>query len=146
VARSGDRAGAERQVAACEELFAREVGMRPAPEFGLAAREGEDPGAAVLHEALALAGYADERRAAGMACRELGYIDVQAARNASGGRWLAKATELATSDGSAARSSGFAGWRCPIAHTIRQRSSSWSGRLSSQKDAVKPGKRRGRSR
>jgi tetratricopeptide (TPR) repeat protein len=169
LARSGDRAGAERQAAACEELFARELGMRPGPELRLAAHEGEDPfvgaagdrhaalgqleagqaaidagavepgidclrlaygeaaacddlglrtralvalgsalvhavrgrdeeGAAVLHEALALAGQADDRRAAGTACRELGYIDVQAGRNASGGRWLAKATELASSD------------------------------------------------
>ena len=169
LARSGDRAGAERQLAACDELFERELGVRPGPELRLAAREGEDqvvgaagdrdaalgqlkagraaidagavepgidclriacaeaaacddPGlrtralvalgsalvhavrgrdeeaAAVLHEALALADRADERPAAGLACRELGYIDVQAGRNASGGRWLAKATELATSD------------------------------------------------
>jgi DNA-binding SARP family transcriptional activator len=169
LARSGDRAGAERQLAACEELFERELGTRPGPELRLAAAEGEDPvadaagdrdaalgqleagraaidagavapgieclrlacaeaaacddaglraralvalgsalvhavrgrdeeGAAVLHEALALAGQADERAAAGLACRELGYIDVQAGRNASGSRWLAKATELATSD------------------------------------------------
>jgi DNA-binding SARP family transcriptional activator len=169
LARSGDRAAADRQLAACEELFERELGVRPGPELRLAAREGEDPvaaaagdreaargqleagraaidagavepgidclrlacaeavacddrglraralvalgsalvhavrgrdeeGAAVLHEALALASQADERPAAGLACRELGYIDVQAGRNASGGRWLAKATELATSD------------------------------------------------
>jgi tetratricopeptide (TPR) repeat protein len=63
-----------------------------------AVRGRDEEGAAVLHEALALAGQADERQAAGMACRELGYIDVQAGRNASGGRWLAKAAELATSD------------------------------------------------
>ncbi len=169
LARNGDRAGAERQLAACEELFERELGARPGPELRLAAREGGDPiadaagdreaalgqleagraaidagavepgidclrlacseaaacddlglrtralvalgsalvhavrgrdeeGAAVLHEALALAGDADERPTAALACRELGYIDVQAGRNASGGRWLAKATELATSD------------------------------------------------
>ena len=169
LARSGDRGGAERQLAACDELFERELGVRPGLELRLAAREGEDqvvgaagdrdaalgqleagraaidagavepgidclrlacaeaaacddPGlrtralvalgsalvhavrgrdeeaAAVLHGALALADRGDERPAAGLACRELGYIDVQAGRNASGGRWLAKATELATSD------------------------------------------------
>jgi DNA-binding SARP family transcriptional activator len=169
LARSGDRAGAERQLAACEELLARELGTRPGPELLLAAREGEDPvtggagdrdaalgqlaagqaaidagavepgidclrlacaeaaacydaglrtralvalgsalvhaargrdeeGAAALHEALALAEHADERATAVLACRELGYIDVQAGHNASGGRWLAKATTLATSD------------------------------------------------
>jgi DNA-binding SARP family transcriptional activator len=169
LARSGDRVGAERQLAACEELFERELGKRPGPELRLAAHEGEDSvagvsgdrdaalgqleagraainagavepgvsclrlacaeaaacddsglraralvalgsalvhavrgrdeeGAAVLHEALALTGHTDEQPTAGLACRELGYIDVQAGRNASGGRWLAKATELATSD------------------------------------------------
>jgi DNA-binding SARP family transcriptional activator len=169
LARSGDRAGAERQLAACMELFERELGTPPGPELGIAAREGEDPlgaaagdrdaalgqleagraaigagavepgidclrlacaeaaacddpglrgrvlvalgsalvhavrgrdeeGATVLHEALALAGQTDERPTAALACRELGYIDVQAGRNASGGRWLTKATALATSD------------------------------------------------
>jgi DNA-binding SARP family transcriptional activator len=169
LARSGDRLAAERQQAACEELFVRELGVPPGPELALAAREGDDPaveaagdraaavgqleagqtaldagavqpgidclrlacaeaaacgdarlharalvvlgsalvhavrsrdgeGAAALHEGLALAEQAGERPSAGVACRELGYIDVQAGRNASGGRWLARASELATSD------------------------------------------------
>jgi DNA-binding SARP family transcriptional activator len=169
LARSGDRAGAQRQLAACEALFERELGMRPGPELRLAARDGDDSvagaagdrdaaagqleagraaidagavepgiaclrlacaeaaacndrglrtqalvalgsalvhavrgrdeeGAAALHEALALASPADERPTAALACRELGYIDVQAGRNAAAGRWLAKAAELATSD------------------------------------------------
>jgi DNA-binding SARP family transcriptional activator len=169
LARRGDRAGAERQLAVCEELFMRELGVRPGPELELAAREGQraateavgDPaaalgqleagraaldagavqpgldclrmacaeaaacgdarlqarslvalgsalvhavrgrdgeGAAVLNEALALATEADERAIAGLACRELGYIDVQAGRNASAGRWLIEASELASSD------------------------------------------------
>jgi tetratricopeptide (TPR) repeat protein len=59
-------------------------------------RDGE--GAAMLHEALAVAEQAGEQSSASLACRELGYIDVQAGRNASGGRWLARASELATSD------------------------------------------------
>lgn len=166
LARSGDRVGAERQLAACAELFVRELGTPPGPELALAAREGDDPpagaagdrtaaigqleagkaaldagavqpgidclrlacaeaaacgdaalrarslaalgsalvhavrgrdgeGAAALHQALALADQAGERASAALACRELGYIDVQAGRNASGGRWLARATELA---------------------------------------------------
>jgi tetratricopeptide (TPR) repeat protein len=169
LARSGDTAGAERQLAACEELFMRELGVPPGPELGMAAREGGDPaagaagdrdaalgqleagraaldagaiqpgldclrlacteaaasgdaglrarslaalgsalvhavrgrdgeGAAVLHEALAIAEQAGEESSASLACRELGYIDVQAGRNPSGGRWLAKANGLATSD------------------------------------------------
>jgi DNA-binding SARP family transcriptional activator len=169
LARSGDRVGAERQLAACEELFMRELGIPPGPELGMAAREGQDAaagaagdrdaalgqleagraaldagaiqpgldclrlacgeaaasgdaglrarslvalgsalvhavrgrdgeGAATLHEALAVAEQAGEQSSASLACRELGYIDVQAGRNASGGRWLAKASELATSD------------------------------------------------
>jgi DNA-binding SARP family transcriptional activator len=169
LARSGDRAGAARQLAACEELFIRELGAEPGPELRLAAQDGEHPladaagdrdaalgqleagnaaldagavgpgldclrlacaeaaacgdvglqarslialgsalvhsvrgrdgeGAAVLHEALALAGLAGDRESTLLACRELGYIDVQAGRNASGGRWLTQATGLASSD------------------------------------------------
>jgi DNA-binding SARP family transcriptional activator len=169
LARSGDRAGAERQLAACEELFMRELGAEPGPELRLAAQDGGNPaagavgdrdaalgqlqagraaldagavgpgldclrlacaeaaacgdaglqadslialgsalvhavrgrdgeGAAVLHEALALASRTNDRAGASLACRELGYIDVQAGRNASAGRWLVKATGLASSD------------------------------------------------
>jgi DNA-binding SARP family transcriptional activator len=169
LARSGDRAGAERQLAACEELFVRELGVEPGPELRLAAQYGEDTatgavgdrdaalgqlqagraaldagavgpgldclrlaraeaaacgdgtlqarslialgsalvhavrgrdgeGAAILHEALAIASRAGDRAGTSLACRELGYIDVQAGRNASGGRWLVKATGLASSD------------------------------------------------
>jgi DNA-binding SARP family transcriptional activator len=169
LARRGDRAAAQQQLAVCEVLFMRELGVRPGPELELAAREGQgaamepigDPaaalgqleagraaldagavqpgldclrmacaeaaacsdvrlqarslvalgsalvhavrgrdgeGAAVLNEALALAKEADEPATAGLACRELGYIDVQAGRNASAGRWLIEASELASSD------------------------------------------------
>jgi DNA-binding SARP family transcriptional activator len=177
LARSGDQAGAQRQLAACEELLMRELGVRPGPELALAARgdHGPDPralgdhdaalgqleagqaaldagavdpgldclrlacaeaaacgdgdlhmralvalgsalvhavrgrdgeGAAILHEALALAGTSGDLGITAVACRELGYIDVQAGRNASGGRWLAKATAAATADNERAATLG----------------------------------------
>jgi tetratricopeptide (TPR) repeat protein len=48
-----------------------------------------------LHEARQLAEGCGERAVAAVACRELGYIDVQAGRGASAGRWLMRSTELA---------------------------------------------------
>jgi len=169
LARGGDAAAAEAQLASCERLFEAELGVRVGPELRMAAREGSDPtagavgdrdvalgqldagekaidagavdpgleclrlaaaeaaacgdealrarslaalgsalvhavrgrdeeGAAVLHEALARAERIGERASAVLACRELGYIDVQAGRGAAAVGWLAKATELATTD------------------------------------------------
>jgi DNA-binding SARP family transcriptional activator len=166
LARSGRQAEAERQLAECEALFGRELGIQPGPELRLAAREPSAlPGSAVgdrdaalgqleageaaleagavepgieilrqacaeaaaagdvglqaralatlgsalvhalrgrdeegalrLHEALRLADASGQPRTAAIACRELGYIDTQAGRNPSAGRWLARATELA---------------------------------------------------
>ena len=63
-----------------------------------AVRGRDQEGAAFLHEALALADEAGERDTAALVCRELGYIDVQAGRGPSAGRWLIRATELAASD------------------------------------------------
>jgi DNA-binding SARP family transcriptional activator len=60
-----------------------------------AVRGRDEEGALRLHEALRLAEGCDERAAAAAACRELGYVDVQAGRGASAGRWLMRATELA---------------------------------------------------
>jgi DNA-binding SARP family transcriptional activator len=165
LARGGRRAEAERQLAECEALLARELGISPGPELRLAARDPSAlPGAAVgdreaalaqleageaaleagavepgieilrqacaeaaaagdtglearalvtlgsalvhalrgrdeegalrLHEALRLADACGQRHTAAVACRELGYIDTQAGRNPSAGRWLARATEL----------------------------------------------------
>jgi DNA-binding SARP family transcriptional activator len=59
-----------------------------------ALRGRDEEGALRLHEALRLADGCAERHTAAVACRELGYIDTQAGRNASAGRWLARATEL----------------------------------------------------
>jgi DNA-binding SARP family transcriptional activator len=61
-------------------------------------RSRDEEGAAVLHEALALADRIGDRRTAVAACRELGYVDVQAGRSATAGRWLARATELGRDD------------------------------------------------
>jgi DNA-binding SARP family transcriptional activator len=60
-----------------------------------ALRGRDEEGAVRLHEALRLAEACGERATAAAACRELGYIDVQAGRGASAGRWLTRATELA---------------------------------------------------
>lgn len=60
-----------------------------------AVRGRDQEGAAALHEALALAEQVDDRATAALVLREIGYIDVQAGRGSSAGRWLARATELA---------------------------------------------------
>jgi DNA-binding SARP family transcriptional activator len=163
--RAGRRQAAERQLADCEALFRRELGVAPGPELRSAAgdtdstaggavgdrdvaldqldagqaaldagtvepgvlilrqacaeaaasrdasleararaalgsalvhavRGRDEEGAVRLHEALRLAEGCGERAAAASACRELGYIDVQAGRGPSAGRWLMRATEL----------------------------------------------------
>jgi DNA-binding SARP family transcriptional activator len=61
-------------------------------------RGGDEEGAAVLHEALAIAEACGERQAACKACRELGFIAVQAGRGVSAGRWLQQAGALAVDD------------------------------------------------
>jgi DNA-binding SARP family transcriptional activator len=61
-----------------------------------AVRGRDEEGAAVLHEALALAESSGEREVAGKVCRELGFVDVQAGRGGSAGRWLLRAGQLAS--------------------------------------------------
>jgi DNA-binding SARP family transcriptional activator len=157
LARAGRRQAAERQLAECDALFRRELGVAPGPELIAAGAMGDsdvalgqleagqaaldagtvepgvqilrqacaeaaasgdaslearalaalgsalvhavrgrdEEGALHLHEALRLATERGERATAAAACRELGYIDVQAGRGPSAGRWLARATELA---------------------------------------------------
>jgi DNA-binding SARP family transcriptional activator len=58
-------------------------------------RGRDEEGALRLHEALRLAEAHGERATAAAACRELGYIDVQAGRGPSAGRWLTRATGIA---------------------------------------------------
>ncbi|MDX6641080.1 MAG: hypothetical protein QOF12_2091 [Solirubrobacteraceae bacterium] len=166
LARSGRRQAAERQLADCEALFRRELGVAPGPELRNAAGEGgpagsdavgdgdaalgqleagqaaldagavepgieilrqacaegaasgdasiearglaalgsalvhavrgrDEEGALHLHEALRVAEGSGSRATAAVASRELGYVDVQAGRVPSAGRWLARATDLA---------------------------------------------------
>jgi DNA-binding SARP family transcriptional activator len=61
-------------------------------------RGRDEEGAAVLHDALALAEAAGDREAAGKVCRQLGFVEVQAGRGVSAGRWLLRAGRLAESD------------------------------------------------
>ena len=61
-------------------------------------RGGDEEGAAVLHEALALAEAAVDREIECKVCRELGFVAVQASRGVSAGRWLGRAGALAVDD------------------------------------------------
>ena len=61
-------------------------------------RGGDEEGAAVLHEALALAEAGGDREVECKVCRELGFVAGQAARGVSAGRWLARAGALAQDD------------------------------------------------
>jgi tetratricopeptide (TPR) repeat protein len=61
-----------------------------------AVRGRDEEGALRLHEALRVAEACGDQMTATIACRELGYIDTQAGRSASAGRWLQRATEFAT--------------------------------------------------
>ncbi len=168
LARSGDRAGAVAQVAACRRLFRDELGCEPSPAVWRAAGPGvggegavgdrvaarghleageaamsagalehglrclrqsraeaavsgdgvlharslvalgsalvhsvrgrDEEGAAVLHEAVAVAEAVGHRGTLVGALRELAYTDVQAGRRASVERWLTRAQRLADGD------------------------------------------------
>jgi len=63
-----------------------------------AIRGRDEEGAAVLHEALVLAEAAGERETEAKVCRELGFVEVQAGRAVSAGRWLMRATGLASDE------------------------------------------------
>jgi DNA-binding SARP family transcriptional activator len=60
-----------------------------------ALRGHDEEGAAVLHEGLALAEATGERELVAKSCRELGFVEVQAGRTVSAGRWLMRAGEAA---------------------------------------------------
>jgi DNA-binding SARP family transcriptional activator len=118
-AASGDRTAALAAAESCEDLFRRELGSGPSPavreaadtasraasaaltELGGAlvhsARGRDDEGAVVLHEAIDRATRA-RPAAAATACRELGFVDVQAGRRERSALWLDRARELAVGD------------------------------------------------
>ncbi len=93
------------RLACSEALAGDDAGLRAAclAELGAALvhalRGRDEEGSAILHEALAVAEEAGERSTLVAAMRELGYVDVQAGRNASAGRWLARALRLSEGDG-----------------------------------------------
>jgi DNA-binding SARP family transcriptional activator len=58
-------------------------------------RGHDEEGAAVLHEGLALAEAVRDRQLIAKSCRELGFVEVQAGRTVSAGRWLMRAGEAA---------------------------------------------------
>lgn len=64
-----------------------------------AVRGRDEEGAAVLHEAIAVAEAAGHRETLVCALRELAYTDIQAGRRAAVERWLTRADRLANSDG-----------------------------------------------
>ena len=72
-------------------------------------RGRDEEGAAVLHQAIAVAERAGARAPSAMAHRELGYVDVQAGRRERARAWLAKAEELAEGDAELAALRGVQG-------------------------------------
>jgi DNA-binding SARP family transcriptional activator len=73
------------------------------------ARGRDEEGAAVLHEALASARADGNQAAAARACRELGFVDVQAGRRGRADEWLGKAELLAEDQGELAAVLGVRG-------------------------------------
>jgi DNA-binding SARP family transcriptional activator len=88
---------AEAEAAADTPLQARcLVALGTALAHSVRGRDGE--AAAALRAALTVGGDAPERETVVAACRELGFVESQAGRVSSAGRWLARATELASTD------------------------------------------------
>ena len=110
-------------------------------------RGGDEEGAALLHEALALAEAGGDREVECKACRELGFVAVQASRGVSG-RPVAGARRRAggRTTRSARPCSACAERRCPIAPTMRRRSLCSASPSRSLGAAVTSARRRGRWR
>jgi DNA-binding SARP family transcriptional activator len=72
------------------------VALGTALAHSVRGRDGE--AAAALRAALTVGGDAPERETVVAACRELGFVESQAGRVSAAGRWLARATELASTD------------------------------------------------
>jgi DNA-binding SARP family transcriptional activator len=88
---------AEAQAAGDTGLHARcLVALGTALAHSVRGRDGE--AAAALRAALTVGDGNPERETAVAACRELGFVESQAGRVSSAGRWLARATELASTN------------------------------------------------
>jgi DNA-binding SARP family transcriptional activator len=74
-----------------------------------AVRGRDEEGSALLNEALALAERSGPRALRAKVCRELGFVEVQAGRGVTAGRWLLRATQLADDDGERAAVLGVRG-------------------------------------
>ena len=74
-----------------------------------AVRGRDEEGAAILHEALSVAESTGAEPVMIEACRELGYIEVQAGRPATAGRWLSRASAHVTGGPRARESAGRPG-------------------------------------
>jgi DNA-binding SARP family transcriptional activator len=74
-----------------------------------AVRGRDEEGAAILHEVLAVADAAGATALTIEACRELGYVEVQAGRAATAGHWLARASADASDGEERARVLGVRG-------------------------------------
>jgi DNA-binding SARP family transcriptional activator len=74
-----------------------------------AVRGRDEEGAVVLHEAIQVATGAGDRVSAVTAYRELGFVEVQAGRRGTADGWLAKAHQLAETDGELAAVLGVRG-------------------------------------
>ena len=88
---------AEAEASGDTDLHARcLVALGTALAHSVRGRDGE--AAAALRTALTVAGDTPERETVVSASRELGFVESQAGRVSSAGRWLARATELASTD------------------------------------------------
>jgi DNA-binding SARP family transcriptional activator len=72
------------------------LGLGSALVHGVRGRDGE--GSIVLHDALRLAERMGDDHTMAIACRELGYVDVQAGRRLTATKWLERAAVLADED------------------------------------------------
>jgi tetratricopeptide (TPR) repeat protein len=91
------QACAEARGAGDDSLLARTLAALGA-ELVHSVRGGDAEGAAMLHEALALAEASGDREVECKVCRELGFVAAQASRGVSAGRWLSRAGGLAAGD------------------------------------------------
>ena len=109
-------------------------------------RGGDEEGAAMLHEALALAEAGSDREVECRVCRELGFVAVQASRGCrEAGGWAGPSRWRRTT-GSARPCSACAAKRCPTGPTTRRRSVCSGSRSPPRGAAATSGRRHGRWR